>query len=355
MSSKLGTPQLLILAFTFVLLLKAQILIAQASLGQSITGESSTSESTPSRSINEQKKAVVFIFGTIHPLNADRTAMMDNNGNRVAVDLPLGTGFLVGYPDWRRGPDYQFSYLVTARHVLQDVDGAFLPSVSIRLNLKLPVGDSEVGFIRDIPVTGAQRSLLWFHGEDQADDVAVLPLLPDKRKFEFATISTKTFLRDQALASGTVAEGDDLYFIGLMEQYYGIKRNHPLVRRGTLGLLTDESIDTPTGRQQVFIAELESWPGNSGSPVFLLGDRGDRSSENTSSASFLGMIVASFLNRFTVPLGGPQSARQLEAGDKANIGMTCIVPAATIQRILDSAPAQQNRDERIGRREGVPS
>jgi len=33
--------------------------------------------------------------------------------------------------------------------------------------------------------------------------------------------------------------------------------------------MTDEEIDTPTGRQHAFIAELTSWPGNSGSPVFL--------------------------------------------------------------------------------------
>lgn len=190
---------------------------------------------------------------------------------------------------------------------------------------------------------------MWFHSEDQADDVALVPLFPDNREFDFTTIPTRMFLDDQALTSGTIVEGNDLYFIGLMEQYYGIKRNHPLVRRGTLGLLTDESIDTPTGRQRVFIAELESWPGNSGSPVFLFGDPADRSPTEGSHSIFLGMVVASFLNRFTIPLTGQQPARQLEAGDKANIGMTCIVPATTIQRILDSAPAQQDRDERVGR------
>ena len=260
------------------------------------------------QSITEQKKAVVFIFGNIHPLNPDKTAMTDASGKPLAVNVPLGTGFFVGYADRRGGPEYQFSYLVTAKHVLQDIDGSFLSSVSIRLNSKSAGGDTKVGFMRDIPVTDAQGFLLWFHSEDEAEDVVALPLLPDAREFEFNTISTRTFLNDQALNSGAVAEGDDLYFIGLMEQYYGIKRNYPLVRRGSLALLTGEYIDTPSGRQQVLIAELQSWPGNSGSPVFLQRGGQNRLAPKRNNSRFLGMIVASFVNRFSVPLNAGQSA-----------------------------------------------
>jgi hypothetical protein len=65
------------------------------------------------------------------------------------------------------------------------------------------------------------------------------------------------------------------------------------------------------------------------------------------------MLVASFLNRFSIPLNGQQPGQQLEAGDKANTGMTCIVPAAVIERILESASAQQDRDVRIWRGQTV--
>jgi hypothetical protein len=294
------------------------------------------------QSISEQKEAVVFIFGTIHPLNPDKTAMTDRGGSPLAVSVPLGTGFLVSYADHRHGTHHEFSYLVTAKHVLKDANGTFLSRVSIRLNLKS--GASGVGFIRDIPVTDSQGFLVWLHSEDEAEDVAILPLLPDDRKFEFNTISTRTFLNDQAINSGALAEGDDLYFIGLMEQYYGINRNYPLVRRGSLALLTGEYIETPSGRQQIFVAELESWPGNSGSPVFLLPGGFDRMPAKGNNFKFLGMIVASFLNRFSVPLNAGQSAGRLEGGDTANIGMTCIVPASVIEKILDSGPAQQDRE-----------
>jgi len=301
------------------------------------------------QSIPEQKEAVVFIFGTVHPLNPDKTAMTDAGGNRLAVNVPLGTGFLVSYPDRRGGPNYQFSYVVTAKHVLQDSDGSLLSSVSIRLNLKSPAGDTDVGFIPDIPVRDAQGFLLWFHSQDQAEDVVALPLLPDDREFEFNTISIRTFVNEQELTSGAVAEGDDVYFIGLMEQYYGIKRNYPLIRRGSLALLTGEYIETPSGRQQVFIAELQSWPGNSGSPVFLQRGGQTRLAPRRNHSKFLGMIVASFVNRFSLPLNAGQTAGKLEGGDQANTGMTCIVPATTIERVLDSEPAQRERDEHMRR------
>jgi hypothetical protein len=88
------------------------------------------------QSISEQKEAVVFIFGTIHPLNPDKTAMTDRGGSPLAVSVPLGTGFLVSYADHRHGTHHEFSYLVTAKHVLKDANGTFLSRVSIRLNLK---------------------------------------------------------------------------------------------------------------------------------------------------------------------------------------------------------------------------
>jgi hypothetical protein len=355
--------QMLILALILAPSLRAQVSVMQKILAQNFEEQNPVArnfveQNSNEERINEQKKAVVFIFGAIHPLNPDKTALMDDKGNRVVVELPLGTGFLVGYQEQRAGSNYQFSYLVTAKHVLQDTDGSFLPRVRIRLNLKSPTQDSGVGFISDIPVTDARGILLWFQGEDAAEDAVVLPLFPDKREFDFETIPMGMFLNDRdlndrGLNSGAVAEGDDLYFIGLMEQYYGIKRNYPLVRRGALALLTDEYIDTPTGPQKVIIAELESWPGNSGSPVFLLGNLRDASRTGANTASLLGMIVGSFRNRFSVPLDGPPSTRRLEAGDAANIGMTSIVAASVIEQILDSSPAQEERDARMRRLRGL--
>jgi len=84
-----------------------------------------------------------------------------------------------------------------------------------------------------------------------------------------------------------------------MTQYYGETKNYPVVRRGTLAIMTDEKIDTPTGRQNAFIAELQSWPGNSGSPVLLnLGGLRGSTLMAGSDLSFLGILSGSFVNRF---------------------------------------------------------
>ncbi len=94
-TSQSRVRSLLMLALAPVLFLNAQFSVGQ--------------------SINEQKKAVVFIFGTIHPLNPDKTAITDTDGNQVGVEIPLGTGFFVDYPDQR--PGCEIVYLVTAKHV----------------------------------------------------------------------------------------------------------------------------------------------------------------------------------------------------------------------------------------------
>jgi hypothetical protein len=314
-----------------------------------------TQQTSMAESISQQKKAVVFIFGTIHPVNPDMSPIRGSDGNPIAIEVPLGTGFFIKYTDENSGQSY--SYLVTARHVLQDMNGGLLPAINLRINLNSTTSQLQYGFINNVPVSDAHGNLLWLHSDDPTADVAMLPLLPDDNVFEYAGIASEDFLSDAALQVGSIAEGDELYFIGMMAQYYGAKRNYPLVRHGTLAMLTDEKINTPTGPQRVFIAELESWPGNSGSPVFL--ETGLRTknpalslqevpgqaygSLDDNDSVLLGVVVASFLNKVTVPLGGAQPGRQLQAGDTANTGVTCIVPASVLVEILDSKEARERR------------
>ena len=144
---------------------------------------------------------------------------------------------------------------MTAKHVLKDADGSFLREVKLRVNLKDGIGSE---FIVGIPVSDAQGKLMWLHDDNDAIDVALMPFPLDTKTVEFKLIPVSMFADETTLKSDKVAEGDALFFIGLMTQYYGEKKNYPVVRRGTLALMTDEQIDTPTGRQNAFIAELAS-------------------------------------------------------------------------------------------------
>ena len=215
-----------LITLTFVLLLSSQRAVGQSAIAQ-------------------QKKTVGFIFGTVHPVNADKTPRLDANGKPVALYMPLGTGFFVSYPDQRGGPDFGFVYVVTAKHVLRDFDGTFLRTVDIRLNLKVPKGDSQVDFIKDLAVSDASESLLWYHGVNDADEAVAVDCLPDQQLADFKLIPLSMFLDEATLKSSDVEEGDSLYFIGLLAQFYGSKRNSPVVRRGTLAMVTDEDVPSP--------------------------------------------------------------------------------------------------------------
>lgn len=300
------------------------------------------------RAITEQKQTVVFLFGTLHPLNSDKTPMNDANGHPLEVESPLGTGFVIKYPDPRGGPDFGFIYLVTAKHVLRDFDGTFLRKLKVRMNLKKPTDDTGVGFITDVPVADANGNLLWLHDEkDPTNEAVALPFFPDAQTFDYRVIPLSMFVTQEQLKSEAVAEGDNLYFIGLMAQYYGSKRNYPVVRRGTLALMTDEEIATPAGPQKAFIAELQSWPGNSGSPVFLnLGGVRGSTIFAGERFSFLGLVLGGYRNELDAPVVG-EANKIFKSGDQLPIGVSFIVPASRIRDVLDSPVAQNRRDAEI--------
>jgi len=302
--------------------------------------------SAAAQAINEQKKTVAFLFGTIHPRDQNGTPITDQTGKPLAIEIPLGTAFFVRYPDPRGGPTYGFVYLVTAKHVLQDADGTFLKEAKVRLNLREPSEGKQCDFLR-VSASDDRGNLLWFHDTDAATDVAIAPLLPDEKKFNFLAIPIAMFADSELLKREKVVEGDSLNFVGLMSQYYGDSKNYPVVRRGTLALMTDEEIDTPTGRQHAFIAELTSWPGNSGSPVFLnLAGLREGSLIAGWNLHLLGVLSGSFLNKVR---GSTVDTATIVGGNELNTGISFIIPAAQIRKILDSQPAQQLRDIQIQR------
>ncbi|MBZ5645282.1 MAG: serine protease [Acidobacteriia bacterium] len=300
--------------------------------------------SVAAQGIDQEKKTVGFLFGTIHPRNQNGVPVTDQAGKPLSIELALGTAFFVGYPDPRRGPTNSFIYLVTAKHVLEDADGTFLKEVKVRLNLKDASGGKQWDYL-SLQVSDLNGNLLWFHDTDAATDVAIAPLLPDQKKFDFLAIPTVMFADDPLLKSEKVVEGDSLNFVGLMSQYYGDSKNYPVVRRGTLALMTDEEIDTPTGRQHAFIAELASWPGNSGSPVFLnLGGFREGAVIAGMNLHLLGILSGSFLNKVK---GTTVDTASIMSGNDLNTGISFIIPAGQIKKILDSQPAQQYRDMQI--------
>jgi hypothetical protein len=185
--------------------------------------------------------------------------------------------------------------------------------------------------------------------EDAADEAVAIPLLPDDKKFEWKEIPLSMFVNDAQLKSDAIVEGDNLYFIGLMAQFYGSAHNFPVVRRGTLAMMSDEKIDTLTGPQKVFIAELQSWPGNSGSPVFLsLGGLRGSGLFVGQRFSFLGILLGGFQNKLIAPVVGKKELKFI-SGNELPTEVSFIVPATRVRELLDSKEAQKMRDVEVPR------
>ena len=219
------------------------------------------------------------------------------------------------------------------------------------VNVHVPEGmvgdDPGVEFDKDVSVSDENGRLLWFASKDEAVDLAVLPLLPDQKKFDFKAIPISMFVDDATLKSKSVSEGDSLYFIGLLAQFYGVHHNYPVIRRGTLAMMTDELIEMPSGKQKGFVAELQSWPGNSGSPVFLnlSGFRGTGALNlgGQDSLRLLGVLEGVFENKVPVSVVG-QPELHGATGTDAPVGVSIVIPAMQIREILDSPEAQRQRD-----------
>ncbi len=282
------------------------------------------------------KKTVAFVYGQSHVKGPD--------GKSVLIDGALGTAFFVDYPDPRGGAGYGFIYLVTAKHVLRDEDGKYLDKVRIRVNRK----DGAGVLFTEIPVSDGKGNLVWFDDtEDPNADVAVYMGHPDEKIVDYLTFPSASFSSDDSLKESKVTEGDSVYLVGLMPQFTGENRNYPVVRHGFIALLSDEPMPiAPNVKEKVYALELGSWPGQSGSPVFLsLGGFRNGAVLHGESYSLLGLMMGFVTNERPFETMGPTNSVLL--GDLSNVGISYVLPASEILRVLNSKDAQRLRDADI--------
>lgn len=208
----------------------------------------------------EIKKIVTFIFLSDAAGNLRRDP---KTGNPV----PYGTGFFIGVKsDDGKGI---YGYLVTAKHVLKDEKGFDLARVFLRLN-KLQ-GDAE--FIPlDLNPNG-QKTV--YTSDESSVDIAVVPALPSQAIFDFKVIPEDMISTKETFTKYNIAEGSDIFFVGLFTTYYGEHRNNPIVRFGHVAMFPEDPIDwtnyqgQPVEHAQLYLIETQSYGGNSGSPVFF--------------------------------------------------------------------------------------
>jgi hypothetical protein len=208
-------------------------------------------------------------------------------------------------------------YLVTARHV---VESAGSGRIGVR-------GNSKSGEAVILPCGLGGREQWRFHPEGPSVDIAVIPFGAPSDLLATA-MSTEDFGTPERLA-GETGPGDDVFIVGLFSQFFGMRKNFPIVRLGSIAMMPDEKVPTSVGEIDAILVEIRSIEGMSGSPVFVRHN--------------LGFYLLGVMHGFwTLPV-------ELRAGSgiraDVNSGIAVVVPAVKILEILNQPFFQSERDK----------
>jgi hypothetical protein len=163
-----------------------------------------------------------------------------------------GAGFLVAI---ELDPPFGFVYVVTNKHVIQD------DSTVVRVNTRDGKTD-QFPFTRDD----------WeMH---PTADLAVAQIMNLDREFHH-TCQLSHILTKDICDKLQIGAGDDVYMLGRFVSHDGEQRNQPFVQSGIISLMPTDVVtavdddNTPTELQELFLVEMRSLSGCSGSPVLF--------------------------------------------------------------------------------------
>jgi len=258
---------------------------------------------------------------------------------------PVGTAF---YISEQLGRDRSISYLVTARHV---VDGS-RPIGSLWVRLVRKDGKK---LVFEIP-----SDSWWCHPHT---DIAIGPISMSMREFEMRYIPLELLADDQWMSEHSVGIGDHVVAIGLFSQFVGKGRDAPIARFGRIALMPDEHIRVPGSgglpsmEFEAIFAELGSWNGQSGSPVwaYFSIDR-DLFGGNVLATKIPNPRVLGVLHgHYNFPQNVLGISDKNSAKVNMNSGIAIIVPASKILEVLSLDCAVEHRANfvRILREEGL--
>jgi hypothetical protein len=270
-------------------------------------------------------------------------------GQRTATEVEMGgTAFFVSVP-YVSEPEYRHVYLVTARHSIDhrsdlvarinrpagmaivtrpDAENEFDINKAGTLPLDLPDGDDPFWLTHPGPEGG----------EDYVDVAAVK--VPDltavvAHAAGYGWVPMSMFFSESVLgddpASG-VGIGDEVVAIGLLTVYYGQEKNEPVMRTGNLAMTPAEPVlvrykqGRPSRRMRLYLTELRSISGLSGSPVFVR-HRSEVGAPFT-QVSLLGVMIGHW-----------------DDPDANHMGFGKVVPARLIAEVINQEAEVKKREK----------
>jgi hypothetical protein len=104
----------------------------------------------------------------------------------------------------------------------------------------LDTRNGDVQFVpADLTLNG-QRIV--FAHPDPTIDLAVVPVVPSETLFDFEILSDDMLSTKDTFTQYNIAEGTDVFFVGLFTTYYGEHQNVPITRFGRMAMFPDELV-----------------------------------------------------------------------------------------------------------------
>jgi hypothetical protein len=293
--------------------------------------------SIKNQSVFEQlKKSVTFLFAEI-------------NDEIKAI----GTGFFVcvqiegkDVPLDEIESNYFEVYLITAKHVLQK-DHKLFDKIYLRLNRK---NQNPVLLPFEI-----NKNNTYLHPDESVDLICCI-CCPNPEEFDYIWIPT-VYLPSKNTLSENIQIGNEIIHLGLFANYMGKERNHPVFRFGRISMLTEEKIEInaynePTKLAHIYLGEIQSFPGNSGSPVFvqLPRLRPPNQIRFGEPETYLFGVLKGHYNDIRLRKFVDLEDNILQS---LNNGIAMITPSYLIREILFSSIVSKRRIE-MARKEGIP-
>lgn len=180
--------------------------------------------------------------------------------------VPIGTAFVVAYPV--PGQANQFIPLVvTAKHVIGDhakVYGRFSAS------------EGTVPVTVEYDLAAMRKSDDYWEHSDGGIDIVVFRT-PHYKQAKYEAVPLELVASQEDFKAAQIQTTDRVVLPGLLVNFMGLTRNYPIIRNGTIAMLSEEPIPmrytvgarTIETRQVTMLIDATAVPGQSGSPVFL--------------------------------------------------------------------------------------
>ncbi len=257
--------------------------------------------------------------------------------------VPIGTAFVIGYPV----PDQTNQFIplvVTAKHVIGDhskVFGRFSAQEG-----KVPVTvEYDLASLR-------QSGDYWEHSDNGVDIVVFRTPHFKETKYEVVPFDLVASKADFQAAQ--IQTTDRVVLPGLLVNFMGLTRNYPIIRNGTIAMMSDEPIPMRytvgtrivETRQETMLIDSTAVPGQSGSPVFLWpGPRVAGGAFNIGGTKpfILGVLHGFYPAQPRDVLSIPAQTRQVYA---ENSSIAIVFPSWRLREIIESE-AVKNRLQRL--------